>query len=73
VGGIPEVVADGEGGYCVEPGDIQGYAGRIIAFLKDPELRKVQAERGYARYRRLFSVERMAGEYAALIRRNFCE
>jgi glycosyltransferase involved in cell wall biosynthesis len=68
VGGIPEVVEDGDGGYCVEPDDVQGYAARMIAFLKDPEFRKEQGEKGYARYRRLFSVERMAADYAAVIR-----
>lgn len=67
VGGVPEVVADGDGGFCVEPDDIQGYADRIVAFLKDPDFRKEQAERGYQRYQRLFSAERMAKEYALLI------
>lgn len=70
VGGIPEVVEDGDGGYCVAPDDVNGYAARIIAFLKDPELRKAQGEKGYARYRRMFSVERMAADYAALIRKS---
>ncbi|HSM98263.1 MAG TPA: glycosyltransferase family 4 protein [Gallionella sp.] len=70
VGGIPEVVEDGEGGYCVAPDDVDGYAARIIAFLKDSELRKVQAEKGYARYRRMFSAERMAADYATLIRKS---
>lgn len=69
VGGIPEVVADGEGGFCVDPDDVQGYADRIIAFLKDPDFRKEQAEKGYQRYRQLFSAERMAKEYAQVIRR----
>lgn len=67
VGGIPEVVADGEGGFCVNPDDTQGYADRIIMFLKNPGFRREQAERGYMRYRQLFSAERMSGEYAAAI------
>lgn len=68
VGGIPEVVEDGDGGYCVAPDDVQGYADRMIAFLKDPAFRKAQGEKGYARYRRLFSAERMAQEYATIVR-----
>jgi glycosyltransferase involved in cell wall biosynthesis len=67
VGGIPEVVMDGEGGFCVEPDDIQGYADRIIAFLTDSAFREAQAEKGYKRYRKLFTAERMSKEYAALI------
>lgn len=68
VGGIPEVVEDGDGGYCVDPDDVAGYAARVISLLQDRELHKAQAEKGYARYRRLFSAERMADAYAALIR-----
>lgn len=69
VGGIPEVVADGEGGFCVDPDDIEGYADRIVGFLKNPDFRREQAEKGYQRYRRLFSAERMAHEYAQAIRK----
>ncbi len=68
VGGIPEVVVDGEGGFCVDPDDIDGYADRIISFLKNPDFRKEQAEKGYQRYQRLFSAERMAKEYNQVIR-----
>jgi len=68
VGGIPEVVADGQGGFCVDPNDIDGYATRIIEFLRNPFLREEQASKGYQRYRAFFSVERMANEYATRIR-----
>ena len=68
IGGIPEVVANGEGGYCVDPDDVEGFAARIIEFLSDPPFRAEQAEKGYLRYRRLFTAERMAAEYARLIR-----
>lgn len=70
VGGVPEVVADGDGGFCVEPDDVQGYADRIVAFLKDADFRQEQAEKGYQRYQRLFSAERMAKEYETLINSN---
>ena len=68
VGGIPEVVADGEGGFCFEPDDVDGYAGCIVKFLGDPELRKAQGELGYRRYQTLFTVARMAQQYAGVIR-----
>lgn len=67
VGGIPEVVADGEGGYCVEPDDVNGYARIMINFLGNPELRKSQGEMGYRRYKTHFAAERMAEQYAKAI------
>ena len=68
VGGVPEVVKEKEGGFCVEPDDIEGYASHIIRLLRDPELRKEQGERGFQRYQQLFTGRRMALEYAELIR-----
>lgn len=67
VGGIPEVVADGDGGFCVDPQDVEGYAERIVEFLRNPSFRTEQADKGYQRYLRFFSAERMAREYASLI------
>lgn len=67
VGGLPEVVCEGEGGYCLPPDDIEGYASQIIRFLEDEGLRKEQGEKGYLRYIRMFTGERMAREYAQII------
>jgi glycosyltransferase involved in cell wall biosynthesis len=39
-GGVPEMVADGETGFLVEPGDHRSLAGRIVALARDPELRR---------------------------------
>jgi glycosyltransferase involved in cell wall biosynthesis len=49
VGGLPEVVVDGETGYLVEPGDVEGLRERIAALLGDP----VTAERMGRRAREL--------------------
>lgn len=67
VGGIPEVVVSGEGGYCVGSRDVDAYAQCIVKLLKDEVLRKEQGERGYKRYRTLFTAEVMASKYANLI------
>lgn len=67
VGGIPEVVVNGEGGYCVGSRDVDSYARCIIKLLKDEALRKEQGERGYKRYRTFFTAEVMASKYAKLI------
>ena len=70
VGGLPEVIIDGEGGYCLPPDDIDGYAFKIQTFLEDEVLRKEQGEKGYRRYKELFTGKRMASEYARIIYQN---
>lgn len=67
VGGIPEVVVEGEGGFLVDPKDVRSFADCILRLLRQPELRREQGQRGYERYRRLFSAERMATEYARIV------
>lgn len=69
VGGIPEVVVNDEGGYCVDSHDLDSYARCIINLLKDESLRKEQGKRGYERYRKYFTAERMSHKYAEIIRR----
>lgn len=68
VGGIPEVVVNGEGGYCVNHGDWDLYARHIILLLKDERLRHEQGEKGYERYLKYFSADRMAVQYSEMIR-----
>jgi len=48
VGGIPEVVEDGVNGYLVEPGDVDGLAGRVGQLIADPALRIRFGEAGRA-------------------------
>jgi glycosyltransferase involved in cell wall biosynthesis len=59
VGGIPEVVADGETGFLVQPRDHEGMARALISLLKDEALRNRMGEAGRARARVRFSAERM--------------
>jgi L-malate glycosyltransferase len=68
VGGIPEVVEDNDGGYCVDYRDADAFAARIVNLLKDEALRKEQGEKGYQRYRKHFTATRMAEQYARLIK-----
>lgn len=67
VGGIPEIVLNGQGGYCVNKDDVESFARHIITLLEDDELRKEQGQKGFQRYNDLFTAKRMAREYAALI------
>ena len=59
VGGIPEVVADGETGFLVEPRDHGGMARALTSLLKDDALRRRMGEAGRARAQVRFSAGRM--------------
>ncbi|MGA9761395.1 MAG: glycosyltransferase family 4 protein [Gaiellaceae bacterium] len=66
VGGIPELVVDGETGLLVEPGDPQGLAAAISRLLEDGELRQRFAAAGHERARQLFDPERWRQEHVNL-------
>jgi len=68
VGGLPELVINGQGGYCVDKDDIDAFSGFTIKLLKDENLRVEQGQRGFQRYEAYFTASRMAEEYARLIR-----
>ena len=71
VGGIPEVVAEGETGFLVEPGDAAELAARVNELLRDPELAARFGEAGRKRAVEHFSwraiAERTAGLYGSLV------
>lgn len=67
VGGIPEVVVNNEGGYCVNRHDVDSYARCIVKLLKDGCLRREQGDKGYKRYREHFTAKVMASKYAKMI------
>jgi L-malate glycosyltransferase len=70
VGGIPEVVKNGEGGYCFDKDNIQDYSQCVIDLLANPELRNELGEKGYLRYKKHFSSHRMALEYGQLVHKS---
>ncbi len=68
VGGIPEVLQDGQGGYLVAPDDVDGLADRMLRLLSDEPLRQEQGKQGKAYFNENFRAERMAASYATLLR-----
>ena len=60
VSAVPEIVADGETGLLVEPGDDAGVAAALRELLADGPRARALGEAGYARARSEFSVARMA-------------
>ena len=66
VGGIPEVVLDGETGLLAPPRDPKALAGAMARLLSDPDLRAVLGRRGRELVTARFSLERMAAEIEAV-------
>jgi glycosyltransferase involved in cell wall biosynthesis len=62
VGGVPEVLVDGETGFLVEPHDARAIAEKIVRLLRDPALRARMGAAALARARERFTVERMVEE-----------
>ena len=69
VGGVPEVVADGETGLLVPPRDHEALANGIITLLKDDARRTRMGEAGLKRARKLFTVEHMVDGTMAVYER----
>jgi glycosyltransferase involved in cell wall biosynthesis len=68
VGGIPDVVRDGEDGFLVEPGDVEALAERLAQLATDPELRERMGEAARSRVRERYSVERLVDDVDLLYR-----
>jgi glycosyltransferase involved in cell wall biosynthesis len=69
VGGIPEVVDDGETGFLVPPRDPAALAARITQLLREQDVRRRMGRAALERVRRLFTVERMVEQTAAVYAR----
>jgi len=69
VGGIPEIVIDGETGLLVPPGDPVALANAINSLLMNPEVRQRMGSHGRARVEANFTARRAAAELEALYRR----
>jgi glycosyltransferase involved in cell wall biosynthesis len=66
VGGIPEIVADGENGYLVPPGDATALAARMRDLLGSRSRRREMGQRGKERVQEEYTFETQARAYARL-------
>ncbi|MBN2469888.1 MAG: glycosyltransferase family 4 protein [Anaerolineae bacterium] len=66
VGGSAEIVADGETGYIVPPGDAAQVAGRLVALLEDPAGAAAMGQRARARVLAMFSLPEQVRQTVAL-------
>ncbi len=69
VGGVPEVVSDGETGLLCEAGDVAGMAAAAVRLLSDAELRRGMAASARARVLARFQQEPMVTRYEEYYRR----
>lgn len=69
VGGIPEVLIDGETGYLVPPRDHQAMADRLVFLLTHEQAREQMGNAARQRARECFTVERMVTATAAVYER----
>jgi glycosyltransferase involved in cell wall biosynthesis len=68
VGGVPDVVADGEDGFLVDPGATGQLADRLEQLARDPELRARMGERGRSRVGGRYAVARLVDDMDRLYR-----
>jgi glycosyltransferase involved in cell wall biosynthesis len=68
VGGIPEIIADGETGLLVPPGDAEALTTALRSLVEDAALRGRLARAGYDHVRRSFTWDVAGAKYEALYR-----
>jgi L-malate glycosyltransferase len=68
VGGLPEIIDDGETGYLCATDDVDGMAARAIALLEDPNLRARIGAAAAVRVRSRFCAELIVPQYEAYYR-----
>ena len=69
VGGVPEVVWDGESGLLAPAGDASEIASRIVQLLGDPARRQAMGNSGLERVKTEYAVETVSARLQALYRR----
>ena len=67
VGGVPEIVADGETGTVVPPNDAAALAAAMAKLLGDGDLRRAMGDAGRWRMRTQFTFEAQADAYMKLL------
>jgi glycosyltransferase involved in cell wall biosynthesis len=58
VGGLSEVVVDGETGFLVEPGDVSALSESIVGLFRDPVRREAMGHGGRRRVSEHFDIEK---------------
>jgi glycosyltransferase involved in cell wall biosynthesis len=68
VGGVPDIVRDGEDGFLVEPGESEAFAERLAELARDTPLRERLGAAGRERVLPRYAVERLVDDIDRLYR-----
>jgi glycosyltransferase involved in cell wall biosynthesis len=68
VGGVPDVVRDGEDGFLVDPGAVDDLAARLATLAADPSLRERMGAAGRDRVLKRYAVDRLVDDVDRLYR-----
>jgi phosphatidylinositol alpha-1,6-mannosyltransferase len=66
-GAASEIIADGDTGFLVPPGDRAQLRERVVQLLRDPAAADAMGARGRARFLQLFTEERFRDRFSALV------
>lgn len=69
VGGVPEVLTDGENGFLAPVGEIQQFAEKALQILTDPQLATRFREQGRERIKQKFDSQKITRQYEELYQR----
>jgi glycosyltransferase involved in cell wall biosynthesis len=57
VGGLPELITEGENGFLLDKNDITGFSEKLKVLIDNRELRMIMGRNGHRKYKRIFSPE----------------
>ena len=69
IGGVVDVMQDGESGIVVEPGDSEGLAAGILRYLEDKDFAELAGRSAHGTIRERFSLDTIAARYVDLYRK----
>lgn len=67
VGGIPLQITDEKNGFLLDPDDTEGFAGKIVELLRNPDMGRQMGKKGKEIVRKKFLITRLALDYLELL------
>lgn len=67
VGGIPELIRDGENGFLIQPNDSEGLADKIIYFIQNPSVAYEMGEKGKKFVQEILSTEKYVCNFQKMV------
>ncbi len=70
VGGIPELMINGETGFLIEKGDVNGWIEKLSLLIQNEEKRKIMGELGRRFIEETFNWNKVAKEFLEILKKN---